>query len=120
MSQSHVNREQEITDFATNYETPSQVESSVMRYPEVHGGSGYAAATVADLGYEPTMGAKSSDVKPTRTRKIQSRWERGSLRRAFQQRGVQLRGLRLVGFRPGLQRSALAVRRAKGLPAAPC
>ena len=40
-----------------------------MRYPEVHGGSGYAAATVADLGYEPTMGATSSDVKATRAKK---------------------------------------------------
>ena len=69
MSQKHVNREKEINDFATDYEIPSQVESSVMRYPEVHGGSGYAAATVADLGFEPTLGATSSDVKPTRTRK---------------------------------------------------
>jgi hypothetical protein len=69
MSQKHVNREKEINDFATNYEIPSQVESSVMRYPEVHGGSGYAAATVADLGFEPTLGATSSDVKPTRARK---------------------------------------------------
>ena len=57
MSQKHVNREKYINDFATNYDIPSQVESSVMRYPEVHGGSGYAAATVADLGYRPTMGA---------------------------------------------------------------
>ena len=69
MSQKHVNREKEINDFATDYEIPSQVESSVMRYPEVHGGSGYAAATVADLGFEPTMGATSSDVKPSRARR---------------------------------------------------
>ena len=69
MSQNHVNREKEINDFATNYEIPSQVESSVMRYPEVHGGSGYAAATVADLGFEPTLGATSSDTKPRRARK---------------------------------------------------
>ena len=57
MSQSHVSQEKEINDFATNYEIPSQVESSVSRYPEVHGGSEYAAATVADLGYEPTPAA---------------------------------------------------------------
>jgi hypothetical protein len=69
MSQKHINREKEINDFATNYEIPSQVESSVMRYPEVHGGSGYAAATVADLGFEPTLGATSSDVKPSRARR---------------------------------------------------
>ena len=28
-----------------------------MRRPEVHGGSGYAAATNKDLGFEPTLGA---------------------------------------------------------------
>ena len=69
MSQGHVNREKEINDFATNYEIPSQVESSVMRHPEVHGGSGFAAATVADLGFEPTLGATSADARPTRTRR---------------------------------------------------
>jgi len=56
-SQQHINRENAINDFTTNYEIPSQVESAVMRYPEVHGGSGFAAATVQDLGFEPTMGA---------------------------------------------------------------
>ncbi|MFM7983975.1 MAG: hypothetical protein ACKPKO_32085, partial [Candidatus Fonsibacter sp.] len=69
MSQNHVNREKDINDFATNYESPSQVESSVMPDPEVHGGSGYAATTVADLGFEPTMGATSSDAKPSRAKK---------------------------------------------------
>ena len=57
MSQNHVNREKEINDFATNYEIPSQVESSVMRYPEVHGSSGYAAATVADLWIRADAGS---------------------------------------------------------------
>jgi len=69
LSQNHVNREKEINDFATNYEIPSQVESSVMRHPEVHGGNGFAAATVADLGFEPTLGATSADAKPARTRR---------------------------------------------------
>ena len=65
-SQNHVNREKEIADFATSYEIPSQLESAVMRIPEVHGGSGFAAATVQDLGFEPTMGATSGEGKPTR------------------------------------------------------
>jgi hypothetical protein len=69
LSQNHVDREKEINDFATNYEIPSQVESSVMRHPEVHGGNGFAAATVADLGFEPTLGATSADAKPARTRR---------------------------------------------------
>ena len=46
---------------------PSQVEMSVLRHPEVHGGS-VAAATVADLGFEPTLGATSADAKPRRAR----------------------------------------------------
>jgi len=68
-SQQHINRENAINDFTTNYEIPSQVESAVMRYPEVHGGSGFAAATVQDLGFEPTMGATSADGVPARVKK---------------------------------------------------
>ena len=68
LSQNHVNREKEINDFATNYEVPSQVESAVMRHPEVHGGNGSAAATVQDLGFDPTLGATSADAKPVRRR----------------------------------------------------
>jgi len=66
ISQNHINREKEIADFATSYEIPSQLESAVMRIPEVHGGSGFAAATVQDLGFEPTMGATSGEGKPAR------------------------------------------------------
>ena len=54
LSQNNVKREKAINDLATNYEIPSQVDSSVLRHPEMHGGSGFAAATVADLGFEPT------------------------------------------------------------------
>ena len=68
LSQNHVNREKEINDFATNYEVPSHVESAVMRHPEVHGGNGFAAATVQDLGFDPTLGATSADAKPVRRR----------------------------------------------------
>ena len=57
LSQKHVAREKEINDFATDYEIPSQLESSVLHNPEVHGGSGFGAATVADLGFDPTIGA---------------------------------------------------------------
>ena len=57
ISQTHINREQQINDFSTTSEAPSQLESMVMRRPEVHGGSGYAAATNKDLGFEPTLGA---------------------------------------------------------------
>ena len=40
-----------------------------MRHPEVHGGSGFAAATVQDLGFEPTMGATSGEGVPRRAKK---------------------------------------------------
>ena len=67
LSQNHVHREKEINDFSTSYEIPSQVESAVMRIPEVHGGSGFA---VGDLGFEPTLGATSADAKPATRRKV--------------------------------------------------
>ena len=68
-SQKHINRENAINDFSTSYEIPSMVETSVLRRPEVHGGSGFGAATVQDLGFEPTLGATSGDGVPKRVRK---------------------------------------------------
>jgi len=68
-SQQHIDREHAINDFTTNYEIPSQLESAGMRHPEVHGGSGFAAATVQDLGFEPTMGATSGEGVPRRAKK---------------------------------------------------
>ncbi|MFM7979551.1 MAG: hypothetical protein ACKPKO_09570, partial [Candidatus Fonsibacter sp.] len=59
------------------YNIPLQVDSSIMRYPEVHGGSCYAAATVADLVFEPTLSATSSDAKPARARKKTIEGDRG-------------------------------------------
>ena len=68
-SQKHINRENAVNDFSTSYEIPSMVEASVLKRPEVHGGSGFAAATVQDLGFEPTLGATSSEGVPKRVRK---------------------------------------------------
>ena len=62
LSQNHVNREKEINDFATDYEVPSQVESAVMRHPEVHGGNGFAAAT--EIGKSTRL--NSSHTRPSR------------------------------------------------------
>ncbi len=67
-SQKHVNRENAVNDFSAGYEIPSQLEASVLKEPEVHGGSGFAAATAHDLGFEPTLGATSADGKPKRVR----------------------------------------------------
>ena len=40
----------------------------MLLHREVHGGSGFAASTVADLGLEPTIGATSSGAKTRRVR----------------------------------------------------
>ena len=68
-SQKHINRENAVNDFSTSYEIPSMVEASVLKNPEVHGGSGFGAATVQDLGFEPTLGATSGEGVPKRVRK---------------------------------------------------
>ena len=68
-SQKHINRENAVNDFSTSYEIPSMVEASVLKHPEVHGGSGFGAATVQDLGFEPTLGATSGEGLPKRVRK---------------------------------------------------
>ena len=53
---------------STSYEVPSQLESEDLLKAQIHGGSGYAAATVADPGIEPTAGATGVG-KPKRARK---------------------------------------------------
>ena len=68
-SQKHINRENAINDFSTSYEIPSLLEASVLKEPAVHGGSGFAAATAQDLGFEPTLGATSGEGKAKRVRK---------------------------------------------------
>ena len=68
-SQKHINRENAVNDFSTSYEIPSMVEASVLKNPEVHGGNGFGAATVQDLGFEPTLGATSGEGVPKRVRK---------------------------------------------------
>ena len=71
MSQAHINREKEINDFKTDYEIPSQLESATMRYPQVHGGSGFAASTVQDLGFEPTLGATGGSDAVAAKRRVE-------------------------------------------------
>ena len=39
-----------------------------LKHPDIEGGSGYAAATLGDLGFEPTLGADGS-AKPKKARK---------------------------------------------------
>ncbi len=58
-----------VNDFSTSEEIPSILEASVLKDPEAHGGSGFEAATVQDLGVEPTLGEPSGGRKAKRVRK---------------------------------------------------
>lgn len=56
IDQSHVNRINAISE--TNaYDVVTPMEHTTLHDPHITGGSGFAAATVQDLGFEPTMGA---------------------------------------------------------------
>ncbi len=68
-SQRHIRRENAINDFNASNEIPSMLETSVLNDLEVHGGSGFGAATVQDLGIEPTLRATSGEGKSKRVRK---------------------------------------------------
>ena len=97
-SQNHVNREKEIADFSTSYEIPSQLESAVMRHAEVHGGSGFAAATVQDLGFEPTLGATSGEGKPARKPRKKEKKSPLPLVRAYPQHEFLAEEFQLAAF----------------------
>ena len=47
----------------------SQVESMALTHPDVTGGNGYAAATLGDLGYEPTLGTTGATEGGRKPRK---------------------------------------------------
>ena len=111
MSQNRVNREREFNDFSTSYEIPSQVESAVMRHPEEHGGNGFAAATVGDLGFEPTLGATSADAKPVRRRKVRIEVGEGLSAAGVSAAGVSAAGVSAGGVSAG---AAKRTRRKKG------
>ena len=52
-------------DVHPNGPVTSQVESVALKHPDVEGGSGYAAATLGDLGYEPTPVSYTHLTLPT-------------------------------------------------------
>ncbi|MFM7990496.1 MAG: hypothetical protein ACKPKO_65375, partial [Candidatus Fonsibacter sp.] len=95
----------------TNYEVPSQVESAVMRHPEVHGGNGFAAATVQDLGFEPTLGATSADAKLVRWRAKTIEVGEGLSAAGVSAAGVSAAGVSAGGVSAG---AAKRTRRKKG------
>ena len=69
LNQSHINNENAINDnVEPNDPVTSQVESMTLKHPDIVGGNGYAAATLGDMGFEPTLGAEGS-AKPKKARK---------------------------------------------------
>ena len=56
IDQNHVNRINAISE-TNSYDVVTPMEHTTLHNPHITGGSGYAAATVQDLGFEPTMGA---------------------------------------------------------------
>ena len=67
LNQGHVRSENEINDNVHHNDVVSPMESVTLHNDKVEGGNGYAAATLQDLGFEPTLGA--TEAKPKRTRK---------------------------------------------------
>ena len=66
VNQKHIDKQNADNDNAPcNDPFTSQVESMVLKHPDIVGGNGYAAATLGDFGYEPTLGA----AKPKKARK---------------------------------------------------
>lgn len=56
IDQNNVNRINAISE-TNSYDVVSPMEHTTLHNPNITGGSGFAAATVQDLGYQPTMGA---------------------------------------------------------------
>jgi len=70
INQSRVSTENVINDnVQPNDPVTSQVESMALTHPEVTGGNGYAAATLGDLGYEPTLGTTGATEGGKKPRK---------------------------------------------------
>ena len=69
ISQARINNENANNDNEQpNDPVTSQVESMTLKHPDIVGGNGYAAATLGDFGFEPTLGAEGA-AKPKKPRK---------------------------------------------------
>ena len=56
IDQNHINRIQAISE-TNEFDVRSPLEATALVNDNIHGGSGYSAATVMDMGFEPTAGA---------------------------------------------------------------
>ena len=67
IDQNHINRIQAISE-TNEFDVRSPLEATALVNDNIHGGSGYSAATVMDMGFEPTAGATPSGGKIRRKR----------------------------------------------------
>ena len=68
VNQKHINVENAINDNPVPVDIASQLEGMTLKNPAVAGGNGFAASTVQDLGFEPTLGATGT-AKPKNARR---------------------------------------------------
>lgn len=69
IDQNYINRVNSISD-TNRFAVASPLESAVAKYPNhIEGGSGHAAATIQDLGYDPTKGATAVPRRGARSRR---------------------------------------------------
>jgi hypothetical protein len=58
LNQKHIIHEDDINDNDhIKNDVTSQLEGETLKHEDVHGGSGFAAATLRDEGFEHTLGA---------------------------------------------------------------
>ena len=71
INQAHISTENAINDNVLSTDpVTSQVESMALKHPDIEGGNGYAAATLGDLGFEPTLGTSgTAEIKKPRNKK---------------------------------------------------
>ena len=65
----HIQHENATNDNVRQNDVMDPLEGMALRHEEVHGGSGTAAATLHDLGYEQMNGATGTDAEPKPKRK---------------------------------------------------
>ena len=69
VNQKHINVKNAINDDPVPIDITSQLEEMTLNSLDVVGGSGFAASTIQDLGFEPTLGA-TGEAKPSARRKM--------------------------------------------------
>ena len=68
VNQKHIKVENAINGNLVPVDITSQQEGMILKNSDIVGGSGFAASTVQDLGFEPTLGA-TGEAKPKNARR---------------------------------------------------